>query len=99
MMEIFSIALVVTSLFTSLMTEAVKKILDEFKIKYLPNILAAIMSIFVSIAVIEGYILFTGIAVTNQIIVQGVTLVVLSFLCATVGYDKVIQTINQAVKK
>jgi len=95
MKELFATALVVVSVLTSLMVEAVKKILDEKKVEYKPNILAMITSVIISVAVIIGYVLYSGIAFTVQVAVVGVALVVLSFLCATLGYDKVIQTINQ----
>lgn len=95
MKELFSTALVIVSILTSLITEALKKIFDEIEIDYKPNILAAIVSVFVSIMTVVGYTLYMGIAFSVQVVVLAIVLVILSFLCATVGYDKVIQTINQ----
>lgn len=95
MKELFATALVLVSVITSLMTEGVKKLLDEQSKNYKPNILAVIISVIVSVAVIVGYVLYTGTAFTVQVAVVGIALIVLSFLCATVGYDKVIQTIAQ----
>lgn len=95
MKELFATALVITSAITGLVTEALKKILDESEKKYKPNILAMIVSIVVSVCVIVGYVLYTDTAFTVQTAVVGVALIVLSWLCAMLGYDKVIQTISQ----
>lgn len=78
---------------TTLITEAIKKMVsDEI---YLKNILAAIVSVVVSIAVSVGYLILTHTAVTPEIIVYIITLIVLSWLCAMLGYDKVVQTLAQ----
>jgi hypothetical protein len=39
--------------------------------------------------------MFTGIAITAQVIIMLIVLVLMSWLCAMVGYDKVIQSLNQ----
>lgn len=57
------------------------------------------MSVVVTFLMILGYIIYTGILVTPQTIVTAVTLIILSFLCATLGYDKVIQTLKQVGKR
>lgn len=98
-MDSFEVAVVIVALFTSLLTEAFKSIFDETGFNYKPNILAAIISVVVSVIYVISYVMYFGIAVTNQVIVLGITLVVLSFLCATVGYDKVKQTVDQILKK
>lgn len=94
MKEIFAVALVTISVLTSLMVEAIKKLIGEKK-KYSPNVLAMIVSVVVSVLVIVGYLLYYSIPFTTQIAVVSVALIVLSFLCATLGYDKVIQTLKQ----
>jgi len=95
MKELFATGLVLVSVITSLMTEAIKKLLDEQGKEYKPNVLAVIISICISILTVVGYVLYMGIAFTVQVAVIVVVLIILSFLCATVGYDKVIQTISQ----
>lgn len=95
MREIFVTALVAVSLLTSLVTEGVKKLLDEAGIKYKPNILAAIISVVLSVVTVVLYVMYYGIPLTSQVTVSGVSLILLSFLCSTVGYDKVIQTLEQ----
>lgn len=98
-MEFYSLALIISSILTSLLTEAFKQLFSENKISYKPNILAAVMSVIVTFLMILGYIIYTGILVTPQTIVTAITLIILSFLCATLGYDKVIQTLNQIGKR
>lgn len=93
--EIFLFGLLITSTLTGLATEAVKKILTERNISYKANTLAGIMSLIVSAAIAAGYIVLFEIAFTSQIAVYMVAHVFMSWLCAMVGYDKVIQTIGQ----
>lgn len=94
-MKNFEIALTAVAIFTSLLTEGIKHILDEIGTKYKPNVLAAIMSVVTSVLFLVGYTIYYDLAVTGQLIVMGISLVILSFLCATLGYDKVKQTIKQ----
>ena len=93
--EIFLIGLLIVSTFTSLVTEAVKKLLQEFHINYGANTLAAIVSAVLSTGVGVGYVFAAGIAFTAQVIVCIIALIFLSWLCAMVGYDKVVQVISQ----
>lgn len=97
MKELFVQALVAVSLLTTLTVEGLKKLFDEFKVSYKPNILAVIVSVVLSIVSVILYMVYFGIALNGQIIVLTICLVFLSFLCATVGYDKVIQTIKQII--
>lgn len=95
MKDLFVVGLVLVSTITSLMTEALKKIFDEEGVKYKSNILAAIISFATSILTVVGYVLYVGMDFTVQVVIIAICLIVLSFLCATLGYDKVIQTLNQ----
>lgn len=97
--EFIFIALTVISVLTSLTTEGIKKLLDEQKIKYAPNLLAAAVSVIFTILASVCYVVYTGEGVTAQIIIECVVMVFLSFLIATVGYDKVIQAIGQIKKE
>lgn len=78
---------------TSLITEAIKKMLSDNG--FSKNILAGIVSVVVSIAVSIGYLILSHTAASQEIIVYIVVLIVLSWLCAMLGYDKVMQTITQ----
>lgn len=89
-------ALAAISILTSLTVEALKKLLGERK--YSANLLAAIVSVVITIAVSAGYLIYTGTAFTAQIAVIIVALVFLSFLSATVGFDKIKQLIEQLTR-
>lgn len=85
----------IVSTATGLVTEALKKILIEHKMKYYANTLAGAVAIVLSAAIGIGYVVITGTAFTASTIVQLVVLVFISWLCSMVGYDKVIQAIKQ----
>ena len=89
-------ALAAISVLTSLTVEALKKLLGE-KIKSY-NLLAAIVSVVLTIAVSIGYIAYTGTTFTTQILVIIIALVFLSFLSSTVGFDKIKQLIEQLAR-
>ena len=78
---------------TSLITEALKTMLPNKE--YSKNILAGIVAVVVSIAVSTGYLILSHTAISQEVIVYIVILIVLSWLCAMLGYDKVMQTIAQ----
>lgn len=88
--ETFLTGLLVISGLTGLVTEAVKKILDEHNKTYHSNTLAGIVSAVLSLLVGIGYVIIAGIAFTAQIVVLLIALILLSWLCAMVGYDKVV---------
>ena len=88
-------ALALISVLTSLTVEALKKLLGD-KIKSY-NLLAAIVSVVLTILVSVGYLIYTGTTFTAQIGVIMAALVFLSFLAATVGYDKVMQMLKQII--
>lgn len=94
-LEIFLMGLLFVSTVTSLTTEAVKKILVEKNKTYYANTLAGIVSIIVSMAVGIGYLLTAHVDFNVEIAVYLFALMAGSWLCAMLGYDKVIQTISQ----
>lgn len=87
--------LAVISVLTSLAVEGIKKILDERNAKYNSNILAVLTAFAITILGSYMYIIYNSIPVTPQIIVTVVALAFLSFLSATIGYDKLIQALMQ----
>lgn len=93
--ELFLIGLLGISILTGLATEAVKKVLTDLNKTYRANILAGLVSLVLSTAIGIGYIIVTNTTFTAQIVVYLVALVFMSWLCAMVGYDKVIQAISQ----
>lgn len=93
-METILMLLAITSALTTLATEAVKKMIPE-KAEYSKNILAGLVAIVVGVLVSIGYCILTHTAATPEVVVYAVCLVILSWICAMVGYDKVIQTLTQ----
>lgn len=92
-------ALAIISSLTTLTVEGIKKLLDEKHIEYSSNILAVIVAFVLTLIGSILYIVYFSIAVTPQVIVIIICLVFLSFLVATVGYDKVKQLLEQLNKK
>ncbi len=88
-------ALAIISVLASLTVEALKKLFGDAISSY--NLLAAIVSVVLTIAVSIGYLVYTGTIFTAQIAVIIVALTFLSFLASTVGYDKVVQMIKQII--
>ena len=94
-LNVFMLGVLITSTLTSLATEAVKKLLAEHSKNYYANTLAGIVSVILSVAIGIGYMMLSSISFTSQTIVYLIALVFISWLCAMVGYDKVIQAISQ----
>lgn len=93
--EIFALGLLITSTLTALVTEAIKKICAEHNVTYRANTLAGIVALVLSAAICSGYAIFCSIGFTSQVMVCLIAQVFMSWLCAMVGYDKVIQAISQ----
>ena len=94
-LQTFLMGLLITSTLTGLATEAVKNVLAEHNKRYHANTLAGAVALVLSVAIGIGYIAVTGATFTAQVVVSLIALVFMSWLCAMVGYDKVIQTISQ----
>lgn len=94
-LETFLFGLLLTSTLSSLATEAVKKVLSEHNAKYRANTLVGIVALVLSSAIGIGYAALTEMPITQQAVVCLVALIFMSWLCAMVGYDKVIQTLSQ----
>lgn len=88
--ETLLFGLTVISILTGLTTEGVKKLLTEHNKTYHANTLAAIVSTILSAAFGVGYVFVTDIAFSGKIVVGIIGLIFMSWLCAMVGYDKVI---------
>lgn len=93
--EVFLLMLLIVSTLTSLFTEGIKKWLAERKKTYHANAIAGYVSIVLSIVVGVAYIILTEATITAQLFVYLIALVLLSWLSAMVGYDKVVQAISQ----
>lgn len=97
--DVFLVGLMVVSTLTSLVTEAIKKILAERESKYNANTLAGIVAVILSAGIGAGYIVLTGTSFTSQIVVCIIALMFMSWLCAMVGYDKVIDYLKKTKTK
>lgn len=88
-------ALLIVSLVTNLTVEGIKKLLNETTIKYSSNVLAAVVAVLMSCTICAIYLIMNDVAFTLKVGVEVCILMYLSFLTSTVGYDKVIQMIQQ----
>lgn len=96
--EVALMLLLVVATMTGLVTEAVKKALQEGNVSYKPNLLAGLVAVALSVGVGAAYMVLTETALNAQMAVYLIALVFLSWLSAMVGYDKVVQTISQIKK-
>lgn len=94
-MAFLSTALLIVSLVTNLTVEGIKKIFEGTTVKYSSNLLAVIVAVVIACAVSAGYMIMNGIVLDLKVGVQIVILIYLSFLVSTLGYDKVVQMLNQ----
>lgn len=94
-LQTFLMGLLLSSTFTGLATEALKTILTEHNKQYHANTLAGLVALVITSAIGIGYTVAMGISFTAQSVIAILALVFMSWLCAMVGYDKVIQTISQ----
>lgn len=90
-----SMALLIVSLATNLTVEGIKKVLNKTTTGYSSNVLAAVVSVVLSCVTCVVYLIMNDIAFSLKIGVEVLILMYLGFLTSTVGYDKVIQMIEQ----
>lgn len=93
--SILTTALLIVSLLTNVTVEVVKALLNEGNKKYSSNVLAAICSAVISLALSVIYLIMNDVNFTLKIGVQIVVLMYLGFLSSTLGYDKIIQMLEQ----
>ena len=93
--DTFLLGLMIVSSITSLVTEGLKKILAECNVTYRANSLASIVAVVMAMLIGIGYIVLMNITFDASIVVYLVALAIGGWLCAMVGYDKVIQGVGQ----
>lgn len=86
--------LAMISALTALTTEAIKVLLDKGGFNYVSNIIAAIVSVVLSVAIVIIYPMVNGTPITGQIIFSGIATAFCATLVAELGFDKVIQTLK-----
>lgn len=94
-LDIFLLGLMIVSVFTGLFTEGIKKWLQDKKKDYVANALAGYVAIGLSVLVSAAYIILTEAVLNAQMAVYLIALMLLSWLAAMIGYDKVVQAILQ----
>lgn len=94
-LTLFITLLVILAVCVSLVTEAVKKFLDDAGVKYSSNVVVLIVAVIVGAVGTALMYLFLGIAFTPPNIVCMTLMAVAVWVGAMVGYDKVIQMIEQ----
>lgn len=95
----FATGLFIVSALVGLITEAIKKIMAEHNKTYSANTLAGIVALVLSSAVGVAYVFYTGAVFTVPVVLDIVVFVIGSWLCAMLGYDKVVQTLSQIKKE
>ena len=98
-LQFFLIGLLLVSVLTGLFTEAIKRILEELKKQYYSNTLAGIVAVVIAVLVDIGYTVLNNMVFDVAWVVYLVALIGLSWLCAMLGYDKVIQALAQIKSK
>lgn len=95
-LDMFAFALLVVSTLTGLVVQAIKAMLAEAHIVMKkPNTVAGIVAIVLAALLGVGWVLYTGAVWSVQLVLLLVALAFLSWLCAMLGYDKVMQTLAQ----
>lgn len=94
-LALFIALLVILAVVVSLITEAVKKFLQDAGIKYSANVVVLIVAIIVGAGGTALVYLFMGIPFTPPNIVCMVLMAVAVWVGSMVGYDKVIQMLEQ----
>lgn len=92
---LFLVILTVCSIVTSLLTEGIKKFLDESKIKYASNVLVLIIAMIVGCGATALYYVNYQVPLNALNSVYLVLMGVANWLGAMLGYDKVKQAILQ----
>ena len=96
---VFLTLLMIVSVFTGLFTEAVKVVLDGMGKKFpSSNVLAGIVAVVLSVLICVAFSTLYDVPFTDKVAVYYVALVLLGWLSAMVGYDKVIQAFTEIQK-
>lgn len=92
---VFLIILMACAAITSLLTEGIKKFLDEQRVTYASNLLVLIIAVVVGCGATALYYVNYQVPLTALNAVYLALMGIANWLGATLGYDKVRQTIMQ----
>ena len=88
--------LALISVLTTLTTECIKTFFKKMETPYISNIIAAIVSVVLSIFVCIIYpMVMTGAEFSTQMVLKAVIMAFFGVLCATLSYDKVIEALKK----
>ena len=93
-LQVFLAMLLTCSILTTLTVEGIKKMSTNGESKR-TNIVVALVAIALAIAIGIMYAINYTVPVNAQYVITIIALCFLSWLCAMVGYDKVVQAIAQ----
>ena len=93
--DMFLFLMLIVSVLTGLFVEAIKKVLDSVGMKCNANLISGVVATVLAVCIDTGYIIMTDVAMNSKMAVMLIALVLLSWLCAMVGYDKVMQAVTQ----
>jgi hypothetical protein len=88
---------VACSLLCPLIIEAIKTYLNNHNKEYDVQILAAVVTGIISLAICAGYLIVCSAAITPAIVVYIIATVFLSILGSLCGYDKIFKVIIQLI--
>lgn len=92
---VFLVILSICAVVTSLLTEGIKKFLDEQKVTYAPNVLVLVIAMLIGCGATALYYVNYDIPFNALNSVYLALMGIANWLGATLGYDKVRQTIAQ----
>lgn len=98
-LHVFMVMLLACSLLTTLTVEGIKNMTKDIPMRFGNNIVAAGVAIILALAISCGYNAYMAFAFDAKFWIAVCGLVFLSWLCAMVGYDKVIQALAQLGKE
>lgn len=93
--ESFLILFTILSIATSIATEAIKKFLDSLKINYVSNVVVLVIAVVVGGIGTSLFYMWNDIAWTTLNIICIFLMVCANWFGAMLGYDKVMQAIEQ----
>jgi hypothetical protein len=93
--ELMWLGFTIVAASTGIVTEAVKKVLTELKIRYYANVLSGIVSVVLSAGLGIAYVAISNLSFDLKTIFYIGGLAIFSWVGAMVGYDKVRQLVAQ----
>lgn len=98
-MEVFLTLLTVCAIVTGWLVEAIKKFLNSLKVKYVTNVVVLIVSVITGGGVSAIYYILNQTTLEHSPVIFAIVMIVVNWLVAMLGYDKIVQTIQQFKNK